>query len=172
MASTGETVSFTSSRNCLAVVLWLLGVLVFPGCDEGPKQLAQAEARYADLIQRGVPPRDPAWDGVIAAFEAIPKDSKARAEADRRLEALRALRGNLPPRPLATPGATGPGTDVVDAQRAECERLAKELGLAQEARAQAVRRELAACREKLTRLEAASHPHGEGGEEHGGDAGR
>jgi hypothetical protein len=170
MASTGETVSATSSRSCLAVGVVLVGLLVFPGCDEGPQQLARAEARSAALIERGVPPRDAAWDEVIAAYEAIPRDSKARAQAEQRLETLRALRGNLPPRPLATPGATGPGTDAVDAQRAECERLAKELGQAKEERARTVRQELAACREKLTRLEAASHPHGEGGEAHGQDA--
>jgi hypothetical protein len=109
-----------------------------------------------------VSPKDPAWDSVIAAFEAIPKNSKARPEAERRLETLRALRGNLPPRPLATPGATGPGTDEVEAQRAECARLAKELGTATEAQREEVSRALVACREKLVRLEASAHPPGEG----------
>jgi hypothetical protein len=144
----------------LALVLWVL-----PGCDDGSNQLAKAEAGYAELVQRGVPPKDPAYDAVIAAFEAVPKGTKARAEADRRLAALRALRGPLPPRPLATPGATGPGTDAVDAQRAACEALAKELGTASEERREAVRQALGECRAKLARLEAASHPPGEHGHE-------
>ncbi|WP_224361559.1 hypothetical protein [Hyalangium versicolor] len=150
----------------------LLGLLVFPGCDKGPEQLAKAEARYSDLIQRGVPPTDPAWDEVIAAFEAIPRDSKAWAEADRRLAAVRGLRSPLPPRPLATPGEIGEGREEVVTQRAECEKLARELGRATEARREQVRKSLDACREKLVRLEATSHPAGEGGDEHGpGDAG-
>jgi hypothetical protein len=161
--------SSTSSRSPsgrrLPALLLALGVLVLPGCDDGSKQLAKAEAGYAELVQRGVPPRDPAYDAVIAAFEAVPKDSKARVEADRRLAALRALRGPLPPRPLATPGATGPGTDAADAQRAACEALARELGAAPEEKREAVRQALGECREKLTRLEAASHPPGEHGHE-------
>jgi len=157
---------FTLMHRWLAAMVGVLALLVLPGCDEGPKQLAQAEAQYADLVGRGVSPRDPAWDAVIAAFEAIPKGSKARPEAERRLETLRTLRGKLPPRPLATPGATGPGVDAVEAQRAECERLAKELGTAAEGQREEVSRALAACREKLVRLEAAAHPPGEGGAEH------
>jgi len=158
--------AFTLRQRRLAALTCVLGLLVLPGCDDGPKQLAQAEARYTDLVSRGVSPKDPAWDSVIAAFEAIPKDSKARPEAERRLGTLRALRGNLPPRPLATPGATGPGTDAVEAQRAECARLAKELGTAAEAQREEVNRALVACREKLVRLEASAHPPGEGGPRH------
>jgi hypothetical protein len=153
---------FNLMQRRLAVGVCLLGLLVLPGCDEGPKQLAQAEAQYTSLVERGVAPKDPAWDAVIAAFEAIPKGSKARPEAERRLETLRALRGNLPPRPLATPGVTGPGADAVEAQRAQCERLAKELGAAAEGQREEVRRALTACREQLVRLEAAAHPPGEG----------
>lgn len=148
-------------------VACVLGLLVLPGCDEGPKQLAKAEAQYADLIERGVPPRDPAWDAVIASFEAIPKGSKARPEAELRLEALRTLRGTLPPQPLATPGATGPGTDALDAQRAECARLAKELGGAPEGRREEASRALGECHAKLVRMEASAHPPGEEGHEHG-----
>ncbi|WP_224244673.1 hypothetical protein [Hyalangium gracile] len=161
---------FTSLQRPLAALGCVLVLLVLPGCDKGPEQLARAEARYADLIQRGVSPKDPAWDEVIAAFEAVPRDSKARAEAERRILAVEALRGPLPPRPLATPGAMGPGTDAVVAQRAECERLAREMGRATEERREQVRQALNACREKLVRLEATSHPPGEGGEEHGHDA--
>lgn len=162
---------FTLRQRRWAAVVCVLGLLVWPGCDEGPKQLARAEAQYSDLIQRGVPPRDPAWDAVIAAFEAIPKDSRARPEAERRLEALRALRRTLPPRPLATPGATGPGTDALDAQRAECERLAKELGMAPEGRREEAGRALGACMKRLVQMEASAHPPGEGGHEHGTDGG-
>jgi hypothetical protein len=159
-------------RRLPAAVLFALGLLVLSGCDEGPKQLAKAEAQYADLVQRGVPVRDPAYDVVIAAFEAIPKDSKARAQANQRLSALRALRGKLPPRPLATPGATGPGTDAIDAQRAQCEVLARELGTVEEVRRAAVRRALGQCQEALVRLEAAAHPPGEHGDEPPHDGGR
>ncbi len=152
-------------RLPLALLLALV-LLALPGCDQGPKQLAQAEARYADLVQRGVPPSDSAYDAVIAAFEAIPKDSKARPEAERRLAALRALRGTLPPRPLATPSVTGPGTSEVDAQRAACEALARELGTAPQEQREAVRQALTECRAKLVRLEASAHPPGEHGHEH------
>jgi hypothetical protein len=158
-------VSRWMNRRVVAA-LCMLGLLVLPGCDKGPEQLSKAEAQYADLINRGVPPRDPAWDAVIAALEAIPKDSKARPAAERQLAAIQTLRGKLPLRPLATPGATGPGADAVEAQRAECEKLAKELGTAVEARREEVSKALGECREKLVRLEAAAHPPGEGGDEH------
>jgi hypothetical protein len=157
-----------SNPRCLPIaVLLSLVLLGLPGCDKGPEQLAEAEARYAGLVQRGVHPKDPAYDAVIAAFEAIPKDSKARPQADQRLAALRAVRGALPPRPLATPGAAGPGTDEVDAQRVKCEALAKELGTAAEAQREAVLKALGECRAALVKLEAAAHPPGEHGHEHG-----
>ncbi len=163
---------FTSLHRRLAAMLCVLGLLVLPGCDKGPEQLAKAEAQYADLVQHGVPPRDPAWDSVIAAYEAIPKDSKARPKADSRLAALRALRGKLPPRPLATPGGlVGPDVDAVVTQRAECEKLARLMGVEKESRREQVRQQLDACREKLVRLEATAHPPGEGGDEHESDGG-
>ncbi|ADO69075.1 hypothetical protein [Stigmatella aurantiaca] len=153
------------------VTILLLGLLLGAGCDKGAKQLQQAEAQYADLVQRGVPPRDPAYDAVIAAFEAVPKDAKGRAEAERRLAAIRSLRGTLPPRPLATPGASGPGADAVDAQRAVCEALAQELGVAGEARREEVKKALVECQAKLVRLEATSHPPGEEVDAHGPEGG-
>ncbi|MFL5348329.1 MAG: hypothetical protein ACJ8AT_26335 [Hyalangium sp.] len=156
-----------SSHRRLAALLCALGLLVLPGCDKGPEQLAKAEAQYSELVQRGVPPRDPAWDAVIAAYDAIPKDSKARPKADIRIAALRALRGKLPPRPLATPGGlVGPDVEAVVQQRAECEKLARLMGMEKEERRDQVRQQLDACREKLVRLEATAHPPGEGGEEH------
>lgn len=156
----------THQKFALALVLGLvLGLVALPGCHKGPSaedaqaQLERAKAQYAELVQRGVPPASPAYDAVIAAFEAVPQGTPARREADSRLATLRALRGTRPPPPpLAVPGATGPGTDAVDAQRAACEALAKKLGTSPEAQREAVRRELTACHEKLVRLEAHSHP--------------
>jgi len=158
---------FSNPRRLPPAVLLCLALLALPGCDKGPEQLAKAEAQYADLVQRGVHPKDPAYDAVMAAYEAIPRDSKARPEADQRLAALRAVRGALPPRPLATPGVTGPGTDAVDAQRVKCEALAKQLGTAAEAEREAVLKALGECRAALVKLEAAAHPPGEHGHEHG-----
>jgi hypothetical protein len=89
----------------------LLLVLTLAGAcrqdTEGPQRLARAEARYAQLVEQGVPPRDPAYDAVISELEAVPQDSRAHPEARRRLEALRALRSPLPPRPLGRPGEDG-----------------------------------------------------------------
>ena len=142
--------------------LALLGLLALPGCqnnqrEEAEAQLHKAEAQYTALLERGVHPRDPAFDAVIAAFEAVHPGTKARHEAEARLQALRALRAPLPPQPLAVPGATGPGTDEVDAQRAACEALAKKLGATPVDQREPVRKELAVCRDKLVRLQAHSH---------------
>jgi hypothetical protein len=154
-------------HRLLLVAVVLPGVLLGPGCDRSAEQLQKAEAQYADLVQRGVHPRDPAYDAVMAAFEAVPKGSQGRPEAERRLAALRALRGTLPPRPLATPAAPGPGLDALDAQRAACAQLAQELGVTEGTRRDEVRQALTECQAKLVRLEAVSHPPGEGGDAHG-----
>jgi hypothetical protein len=153
---------FTPTRPIVLAAL-LLGLLAGPGCDRGragkeaQAKLAQAEALYAELVGRGVHPRDPAFDAAIAAFEAVPPGTPARQAAEQRLGAIRALRGTLPPRPLATPGATGLGTDAVDAQRATCEALAKTLGATPAEQRQPVLEQLAACRDRLARLEAHRH---------------
>lgn len=153
-------------KKALPLVLCLL---LAPGCDKGPEKLREAEKGYRELIDRGVPPADSAWDGVIAAFEAVPRDSHSRREADARLAAIRTLRGTLPPRPLATPGATGPGTSEADVKRAACEALAQKLGQTQDESArEPLRDALAQCRADLTRLESHAHPPGEQGHEHGG----
>lgn len=156
-------------RRTWLPALALLGLLGLPGCKDERRaqaeaQLQKAEAQYSALLERGVHPRDPAFDAVIAAFEAVPPGTKARHEAEERLAALRALRGPLPPQPLAVPGATGPGTDEVDAQRAACEALAKKLGATPVEQREPVRKELAVCRDKLVRLEAHSHPEPDPGE--------
>ncbi len=161
-----------TTRRRLAVIPLALCLLLSPGCDKGPDQLRDAETSYRALIDRRVSPMDPAWDPVIAAFEAIPRDSKARPEAEQRLAAIRGLRSKLPPRPLATPGATGPGTTEADAQRAACEALAIRLGQTPEGPGrEPLLQALSDCRKALTRLEAHSHPPGEQGHEHGGELG-
>jgi hypothetical protein len=101
--------SATSHRYLAALLLVLAGVGL-GACrqdTEGPQRLARAEARYAELVTQGVPVRDPAYDAVITELEAVPQDSRARPEAQRRLEALHALRSPLPPRPLGRPGEDG-----------------------------------------------------------------
>lgn len=160
------------TRRLSAVMPLALCLLLSPGCDKGPDQLRDAEKSYRDLIDRRVSPLDPAWDPVINAFEAIPKDSKVRPEAEQRIAAIRRLRGKLPPRPLATPGATGPGTSEVDTKRAACEALAIRLGQTPEgADREPLHQALADCRKELVRLEAHSHPPGEHAHEHGGEPG-
>ncbi len=156
-------------RRLRAALPLVLCLHLAAGCDKGPEQFRDADAEYKALVERKVPPRDATWDGVIAAFEAVPRDSKARPEAEQRLAAIRALRGTLPPRPLATPGATGPGTDAADAKRAACEALAKKLGQTPEEAARApLQTALAQCRADLVRLEAHGHPAGEQDSAHGG----
>jgi hypothetical protein len=91
-------------RSRLAVLLLALGALGACRKDEGPERLARAEAKYANLVERGVPPSDPAWEAVIADFDAVPRDSKARPEAERRISTLRRLQQPLPGRPLRRPG--------------------------------------------------------------------
>jgi hypothetical protein len=103
-----------SSPTVVPLVLCLLLSLAACKRDEGPERLARAEAKYAELVERGVPPANPAWDAVIAELESVPRDSKARPEAERRLAALRELREPLPPRPLARPGVPDGGSPSLD----------------------------------------------------------
>ncbi|PTL81404.1 hypothetical protein [Vitiosangium sp. GDMCC 1.1324] len=105
-------------RNRRAVVPLLLGLVLSLGAchrDEGPERLARAEAKYADLVERGINPSDPAWDVVIAELESVPQDSKARPEAERRLKLLRERRSiPLPPRPLSRPDEPDGGSPSLD----------------------------------------------------------
>ncbi|MFB1480272.1 hypothetical protein [Corallococcus sp. RDP092CA] len=147
-----------------SAALLLAGLLALSGCsnDPGPEQLKKAEDRYQELINQNLPAQDPAWAEVTAQFEAVPKDSKARAEADKRLAALKAAREKLPPRPLARPGATGKGASDVEAKRAACESLAKKMGEAHtDATRNLLRKVLETCQADLVKLEANSHPPGE-----------
>lgn len=98
---------------------WLpLGlVLSLVACsrDEGPERLADAQRKYADLVERGIPPRDPAWDPVFSELESIPVGSKVRLEAERRLKLLRELRSTpLPRRPLSIPSELDGGSPSLD----------------------------------------------------------
>lgn len=96
----------TTPHKRLALLL-VLAALGAGACrrDEGPQRLRRAEQLYAQLVERGVPPTDPAYEPVIAELEAVPEDSPAYAQARQRLRALNALRNPLPPRPLRVPGA-------------------------------------------------------------------
>lgn len=95
----------TRTHRGLSVLL-VLAVLAAGACrrDEGLQRLQRAEQLYAQLVERGVPPADPAYEPVIAELEAVPEDSSAYARARQRLQALSALRQPLPPRPLRVPG--------------------------------------------------------------------
>ncbi|MCY1082111.1 hypothetical protein [Archangium lansingense] len=108
----------SSYRSRRVVVPLLLSLLVTLGAckrDKGPEQLARAEAKHAELVERGVPPKDPAWDAVISELEKVPPDSKAYAEAQRRLTRLRELRSTpLPRRPLSRPGVPEGGSTSLD----------------------------------------------------------
>jgi hypothetical protein len=107
-------------RSRRAVVPLVLGVLLTLGAchrDKGPEQIARAEAKHAELVERGVPPKDPAWDAVIGELEKVPPDSKSFAEAQRRLSRLRELRTTpLPRRPLSRPGVPEGGSHSLDEQ--------------------------------------------------------
>jgi hypothetical protein len=105
----------TSRRN--PTVLLPLLLLCASACrrDEGPDQLARAQASYQALVEQGVPPSDPRWEGIIAEFESVPRDSKAWPEAEKRLLVLQQLHGTkLPPRPLSRPGEPDGGSPSLD----------------------------------------------------------
>jgi len=151
----------------LPTPLLLLALLLCAACqkqDEGLERLRQADARYEALVGAGLQraPGDPRVKALIQDYEAIPEGSKARPQAEERLAALRALSQSAPPRPLAVPGAQGPGASAADVQRAACARLALQLGRSSPEGRPALRRQLAECREKQSRLEADEHPPGEG----------
>jgi hypothetical protein len=138
--------------------------LALSGCsrDPGPELLKKADQRYQELITQGTMPQDAAWNDVVTQLEAIPKDSKARPDAERRLTALKAAQVKPPPRPLARPGSTGTGASDVEVKRAACEALAKKLGQTQmDAMREPLKKALEACQLELVRLEATDHPPGE-----------
>lgn len=147
-----------------SAALLLAGLLALSGCsnDPGQEQLQKAEGRYQELINQNLSAQDPAWAELAAQFEAIPQDSKARPEAEKRLAALKAAREKIPPRPLARPGATGRGASDVEVKRAACESLAKKMGESRtDATRNVLRKVLESCQAELVRLEANDHPPGE-----------
>lgn len=73
--------------------------------EEGPRRLARAEARWAELVEQRVRPQDRAFDEVVAELEAVPPDSRAWPQAQQRLALLRNARGPVPRRPLGRPDA-------------------------------------------------------------------
>ncbi|WP_375768160.1 hypothetical protein NR798_41845 [Archangium gephyra] len=105
-------------RSRRTLVPLLLGALLSVGAckkDEGPELLARAEAKHAELVERGVPPKDPAWEAVLGELRKVPPDSKAYAEAQRRLSRLEELRSTpLPRRPLSRPGVPEGGSPSLD----------------------------------------------------------
>ena len=158
-------------RSPLALLTLLLApLLLLPACkgDEGPERLARADARYAALVESGLQAApqasgpDPRLTALIQEYEAIPHDSKAWPQAQKRLDALRALSHRPPPRPLAVPGSTGPGASAADLQRAACARLAEQLGAASPEGRPALEKALGECRERQARYEAHEHAEDEG----------
>ena len=154
------------SRSLLLPALLLLAAPLLGACkgDDGPERLRQADARYEALVAGGVQsaPADPRVQALIREYEAIPQDSKARPQAEKRLAALRGLTRRPPPRPLAVPGSEGPGASAADLQRAACAKLAEQLGGSSAEARPALQRSLEECRKKQSRLEADEHPPGEG----------
>jgi hypothetical protein len=109
-------VSLTYRSHPTVVPLVLCLLLGMGACkrDEGAERLARAKAKYAELLEQGVPMGNPAWEAVIAELESVPGDSKARPEAEQWLATLRELRTPLPPRPLARPGVPDGGSPSLD----------------------------------------------------------
>src|SRR5690349_10270082 len=113
--------------RALALVTVVGAALLVAGCkDEGTERFRSARARYQSLLENGVPPGDPAFDEVLVKLEEVKEGSDARPQAQELARAIRAAR-TLPTRPLAV--ASGEPADA-GTTAAECERLAKALGMA------------------------------------------
>lgn len=138
---------------CAGVVLSSL-----PACrDRGRDRYREARAEYERLIERHTPLRDPAFDQVREKLLSVPKDSKARPEAERLANAIANARV-LPPAPLATapqPGADGGALD------AACAALAQQLGRADAGERPRYLEALRRCREQQERERAGTHPEPE-----------
>lgn len=114
--------------------LALCAVALLCAChDAGNDTLARVKTQYAALLQVGTPAQSRDFDALLKELRAIPKSSRARGEADKLVRAIEAARGSTVERPLAVAATPLPdlGAPQVQAQleatRAECERLAKEL---------------------------------------------
>jgi hypothetical protein len=144
---------------CAAVCAWVLA-----GCEDGARRQATAAIRrYEALVAEQRHPGDPAFVPVLAELErakaGTPDGDKAR-EIAAGLRRARAL--PMPPRPLAVGPHGDEESPEIQARRAVCEALAKELGRAPEPEKPALKGRLLACRMELERLDAEALHHGSG----------
>jgi hypothetical protein len=154
--------------------LALCAVTLLCAChDAGDDALAKVKTQYAALLQVGTPAQSRDFDALLKELDAIPKSSRARGEADKLKRAIEAARGSSIERPLAVaatplPDLGAPRVQVqLEATRAECERLAKDVsGTEGEQRKQKLEL-LDACRRRADELvDALEHDHAaDGGHE-------
>jgi hypothetical protein len=147
----------------------LASVLLVAACHEGGEDtLRQVKAQYAALVQVRTPPQSRDFDALLRSLESIPQGSRARAEGDRLRQAIETARGGAIPRPLAVAAAPLPDLGVpqlqaqLESTRAECERLARQLG-GKEGEARTLQLDLIdACRrrgdELFDQIEHSQHP--------------
>lgn len=141
------------------VLFWLTSAALLLGCrDAGLEKYREARARYEALVEQRRPPADPAYDEVLRLLDEVPANSNVREKADALRESLLHSRRPIAPLPLATRRESTEGEDAREAAlRAECARLAEQLGKTpQDARA-AVEKQLAGCRAALGKLEEERH---------------
>jgi hypothetical protein len=104
-------------------------LLALAACrEEGARELDQAKARHAALVEKAEPPQSPKYDEVLALLDQVPPGTKASAEAAKLKNAITSAR-----HPVRAPLAMAPNYDgglepVVLAQLAACARLATILG--------------------------------------------
>lgn len=147
------------------------GVLLLCACDDAGKDtLAKVKTQYAALLQVGTPAESRDFDPLLKDLDSIPKSSAARGEADQLAKAIRSARGMKVERPLAVPAGPLPDLGAPEVQakleqtRAECERLAKELGGKEGDERKQKLELLDACRRRADELVASlEHAHEDGG---------
>lgn len=145
------------------LLLWLSAAVLLLGCrDAGLEKYREARSRYEALVQQGNQPADPAFDEVLRLLDEVPASSNVREKADALRESLLHSRRPIAPLPLATRRESVEGDDPRGtALRAECARLAEQLGQTpQDARA-GVERQLARCKAALDKLEEERHHQAE-----------
>ncbi|MGA9523332.1 MAG: hypothetical protein WBV82_17825 [Myxococcaceae bacterium] len=136
--------------------VFLVFLVLFVGCkDEGVERLRAVKVEYVELVEKGVSPRDPRFDKILAQLSTVPPDSDAAQEAAQMKSAIEKARA-LPPRPLASPSGA-PGTEAIAAR---CESIARALGTAREDQRNELIDALAKCRQELERHRAHAHPPG------------
>jgi hypothetical protein len=142
-----------------AVGAWLL-----LACEDGGrKRASEAVRRYEALVAERRHPRDAAFEPVLRELDqakpGTPEGEKAR-EIAAGLRRARAL--PMPPRPLAVGPHGDEESAEIQARRAACEALAKQLGTAPEEEKSALKGRLLACKLELERLDAEALHHGPG----------